>query len=131
MPEERCLICGAFLTEIDCSTESGWDYTLVCKNPRCKTNRRGYIMDAEGRKIEICEDDMGEGFKDPIEELGKLDQKLKDLVELEEPIKEEEDVVKATKDVKLKHGMQIKIGFELFKVYRLGKNVTLKYQGKS
>ena len=28
-------------------------------------------MDADGRLIEIVEDDMGEGFKDPLEEIKK------------------------------------------------------------
>lgn len=38
--EYRCLACGAFLTHVDTSTESGYNFELVCNNPRCKSNRK-------------------------------------------------------------------------------------------
>jgi hypothetical protein len=41
-------------------------------------------MDAEGREIPVVEGDMGEGFKDPIEELGKFDELQKQLLEATE-----------------------------------------------
>jgi len=36
--ETRCIACGCFMKEIDCSTESGWDYSFICNNPKCKGN---------------------------------------------------------------------------------------------
>ena len=35
--EYRCGACGCFLGTIDTSTESGYDFELVCNNPRCKS----------------------------------------------------------------------------------------------
>ncbi len=32
--EERCRACGCYMEEIDCSTESGWDYDFKCNNPK-------------------------------------------------------------------------------------------------
>ena len=33
---ERCCRCGRFLTEVDCSTENGFDYDVICTNPKCR-----------------------------------------------------------------------------------------------
>ena len=48
---ERCLACGCFLAEIDCSTESGWDYDLVCNNPRCKSKRPQKVKEPVQQKL--------------------------------------------------------------------------------
>ena len=35
----RCHACGCFLGSVDTSTESGYDFELVCNNDKCRTNQ--------------------------------------------------------------------------------------------
>lgn len=49
--EYRCGVCGCFMGSIDTSTESGYDFELICNNPRCRSNRK-VIADIEAAEAQ-------------------------------------------------------------------------------
>jgi len=50
---EQCGRCGRFLTEVDCSTESGFDFDLVCSNKKCRDIENKLFAEECGKFVEF------------------------------------------------------------------------------
>lgn len=70
----------------------------------------------------------------PAEEIDRLNDKYKGMINDAVPLDHElmEDAIndpqiEEVRVFKLRHGEKVRVGDEYFKVYRIGKNVTLKF----
>lgn len=72
-------------TELSISGRHRQVRVLGCQHPKYSGLKGGELMDSNHRDIPIIEDDMGEGFMDPIDkEADFFDKKQRELWKLQE-----------------------------------------------